>query len=139
MNVIRLHPNAKLPTRGSPGAAGFDLYALGHATVAPGAHCVIPTGIAIEMPWGFYARVAPRSGLAVRKGINVHAGVIDPDYRGEVSVAVINHGANPWDIEPGDRIAQLILEYFWRGEAVEVHALSNTERGTGGFGSTGMK
>lgn len=98
---------------------------------------MINTGIRIEMPFGFYGRIAPRSGLAVRKGINVHAGVIDADYRGEISVAVINHGDQNWNIEPGDRIAQIILEWHWRGTAEQAQKLNDTERGTGAFGSTG--
>lgn len=138
MKVKLLNEHAKLPTRGSPGAAGFDLYSVIQATVAPGAHVIIPTGIAIEMRPGWYGRIAPRSGLAIKHGINLHAGVIDPDYRGELSVAAINHGHSVWHIEVGDRIAQLVLEWHYRGDAEVVRDLTETPRGVGKFGSTGV-
>jgi len=100
---------------------------------------LIPIGIAIKMPDGVYGRVAPRSGLAVKKGIHVGAGVIDPDYRGEIHVLLFNNGKEPFEISIGDRIAQLILEKFEFHEILLVDSLSNeTDRGSGGFGSTGV-
>lgn len=137
MRVELLNEKARVPERASAHAAGFDLYATGNHVAMPGAHVVIPLGIAIEMPPGYYGRIAPRSGLAVRYGINIHAGVIDPDYRGELSVVAINHGSSTWHIHEGDRIAQLILEWHYRGE-VEVGKVSQSVRGAGGFGSTGV-
>jgi dUTP pyrophosphatase len=137
MKVKLIHPNAKVPTRGSPGAAGFDLYAVESAVVVPGAHVLIATGVCFEILLGWYGRVAPRSGLAVKFGINVHAGVIDSDYRGEVSVALINHGDTTWEIKVGDRIAQIVFEKCWDGGLIEIEELSQTKRGEGAYGSTG--
>jgi dUTP pyrophosphatase len=138
MKIKLNHPLAKTPTKGSSGAAGFDLYAVEHAVVAPGAHCLLATGVHFEILSSWYGRVAPRSGLAVKHGINIHAGVIDSDYRGEVKVAVINHGNTPWEVRPGDRIAQIIFEKCWSGNLWEVDELSDTKRGTGAYGSTGV-
>ena len=137
MQVMKLHKDAQLPTRGTAGSAGFDLYCVEDALVIPGAHVVVPTGIAVQMPFGFYGRVAPRSGLAIRYGINVHAGVIDPDYTGEIKVALINHGHSVFEIKKGDRIAQLILEWFSRCDAQWTDSFEQTNRGNNGFGSTG--
>ncbi|MGE0127203.1 MAG: dUTP diphosphatase [Blastocatellales bacterium] len=133
----RLHPKAKLPARGSNLAAGADLCCVEDFTLPPGERKSVPTGIAIEIPAGWYGRVAPRSGLATRHGIDTLAGVVDSDYRGELLVLLINLGAEPVSFKAGDRIAQLIVEraaacdYDWAEE------LSETERGGGGFGSTG--
>lgn len=137
LKVKKLHPDAQLPTRGTPHSAGFDLYCVENYTIPPGAHCAIPTGIAVKMPFGFYGRVAPRSGLAIKYGINVHAGVIDPDYTGEIKVALINHGNKIVEIRKGERIAQLILEWYSRCGAEWVESLEQTHRGASGFGSTG--
>ena len=137
LKVKKLHPEAQLPQRGTPGSAGFDLYCVQNHEIWPGCHAVLPTGLAVKMPFGFYGRVAPRSGLAIKYGINVHAGVIDPDYTGEIKVAMINHGTQAVDIRKGERIAQLILEWHWRGSAEWVEDLDTTHRGASGFGSTG--
>lgn len=133
-----LTPMAKLPTKGSVNAAGFDLYSAQVATLNHGQRLCISTGIAISIPPGYYGRIAPRSGLAVKNGANVLAGVVDSDFRGEVKVILINHGDTPMDIRQHDRIAQLIIERcgFWGFEQVE--ELEDTTRGTGGFGSTGV-
>jgi dUTP pyrophosphatase len=138
MKVKLNHLLARMPTKGSLGAAGFDLYAVERAVVFPGAHSLLPTGIHIEIEPGWYGRVAPRSGLAVKFGINVHAGVVDSDYRGEVKVAVINHGDRPWEVRPGDRIAQIIFEKCWDGDLEIVEVLSDSKRGIGAYGSTGI-
>lgn len=134
----KLHPNAQLPTRGSEHAAGLDLYAIEPALIKPSAQVKIPTGLAVEIPRNHYGRVAPRSGLAVNHGVNVHAGVVDSDYRGEIHVCLINHGNQPVDIRPGDRIAQLIIEQIRIMPATWANELAGTERGAGGFGSTGV-
>jgi dUTP pyrophosphatase len=137
-----LHEYAQLPTYGSDGAIGLDLHAVvpEHITVlAPGERALIPTGLAAAIPEGFYGRVAPRSGLAVKYGIDVLAGVIDSDYRGEIKVALVNLGDKPFDIRTGDRIAQLVLERADRVRPVWAAGdLPSTDRGTDGFGSTGV-
>jgi dUTP pyrophosphatase len=137
VKVKRIHPKAKLPARGSNRSAGADLSCLEAFTLGPGERKLVPTGLAVEIPPGWYGRVAPRSGLAANHGVDMLAGVIDPDYRSEVKVLMINLGDTPVSFDAGERIAQLIIEraavcdYLWADE------LSQTERGDGGFGSTG--
>jgi dUTP pyrophosphatase len=133
----RLHPEARLPSRGSERAAGLDLCAVERVTLAPGGRTAVRTGVAVAIPAGFYGRVAPRSGLAVRHGIDVLAGVIDADYRGEILCALVNHGREPFEIEPGARVAQLVVEAIATPEPAWADDLEETERGAGGFGSTG--
>lgn len=133
----RLHSEARLPSRGSEHAAGLDLCAVERVTLAPGARAAVRTGLAVAIPFGFYGRVAPRSGLAVRHGIDVLAGVIDSDYRGEILCALVNHGSEPFEIEPGARVAQLVVEAIATPEPAWADDLEETERGAGGFGSTG--
>jgi len=133
----RLHPGARLPTRGSRHAAGLDLYAVESVTIEPGARAAVRTGLAVAIPEGFYGRVAPRSGLAVRHGIDVLAGVIDSDYRGELLCAIVNHGHEPFVAEKGTRVAQLVVEAIITPEPAWADDLSATGRGVGGFGSTG--
>ena len=133
----KLHEDARLPTRGSALAAGLDLCALERVTIAAGGRAAVRTGLAVAIPRGFYGRVAPRSGLAVRHGIETLAGVIDSDYRGEILCALVNLGEEAFEIEPGARIAQLIVEAIALPEAVWAEDLEETERGAGGFGSTG--
>ena len=146
---IRLvHPAARLPARATPHAAGFDLYASESATipastVTPGGGVAIgrglvPTGLLLAIPPGLYGRVAPRSGLAVRNGIDVGAGVIDPDYREELKVLLFNFTARPFEVSPGDRIAQLIFERVGAPLLEPADALDETDR-AGGFGSTGLR
>lgn len=122
-------------------AAGLDLVAAIDAPIVlrPGERTGIGTGLAIELPPGFEAQVRPRSGLARKHGITLvnGPGTIDADYRGEIVVLVINHGAEPVPIAPGDRIAQLVIAPVVQAELVEVDELTETERGAGGFGSTG--
>lgn len=143
LKVKKLDPNAIIPTQGSAGAIGYDLYACVYedekVTVTFGDVTVVPTGIAIAIPKGYYGRVAPRSGLALKKGIHVLAGVVDRDYRGEIKIlltATMKGGA-PLQIKHGDRIAQLILERADSLDLEEVDDLEATGRGKGGFGSTG--
>lgn len=138
LNVKRLVPNAVLPTRGTPGAAGYDLYSTDGFIIMPGHRVVVTTGVAVELPSGTYGRIAPRSGLAVKHGIDVLAGVVDPDYTGEIKVVLVNTDLRrAFMIRPGYRIAQLILENYTSADVVEVPYVAETQRGGGGFGSTG--
>lgn len=140
LTVTRLTPNAILPVRGTPGAAGYDLYSTDGYVVLPGHRVVVSTGISIRVPDGTYGRIAPRSGLAVKHGLDTLAGVIDPDYTGEVKVVLVNTDMRvPFVIKPGYRIAQLILEKYEAAEVFEtVESYTATERAGAGFGSTGM-
>ena len=128
-----------LPAYASEGAAGMDVVAAEAATLAPGARAAISTGFAIAIPAGFEVQVRPRSGLALKHGITClnTPGTIDSDYRGEVKVILINLGAEPFEIARGDRIAQLVPAPVQRALLDLVASLDDTERGTGGFGSTG--
>lgn len=121
LHVSRLTPNAILPVRGSPGSAGFDLFSTSNYVILPGRRMVVSTGISLVFPEGTYGRIAPRSGLAIRHGVHILAGVIDPDYKGEVKVVLQNlDPVNPYVILPGYRIAQIILEkYDYVSEIVE--------------------
>ena len=138
LQVQRLNTIAKLPTYGGAEAAGMDLYSVCGATLAPGQRALIKTGIAIAVPKGHYARVAPRSGLAFKNGIDVLAGVIDSDYRGEVGAILINHSDVDFVVNPGDRVAQLIIEKIEQPKVVEAFSLDESVRGADGFGSTGV-
>lgn len=133
----RLHPAAKLPTRGSTHAAGLDLYSIAAETIAAHARALVRTGLSVAIPHGYYGRIAPRSGLAVRHGLDVLAGVVDADYRGEIMCALVNHGDEAIELEAGTRIAQLIIEAIATPDAAWSEDLSETERGGSGFGSTG--
>lgn len=141
--VKKLKPNAVLPTYGSEVAAGADLYAcLDEAvTIAPHETKLVPTGLAMELPLGWAGLVYARSGLASKRHLAPanKVGVIDPDYRGEVMVALHNHGTEPQTIDPGERIAQLVLTPYLTARFLEAEELSDTVRGEGGFGSTGTK
>jgi dUTP pyrophosphatase len=138
LEFMKLHVEAKLPTRGSRHSAGLDLYSIESLIIPAHGRAGVRTGLSVAIPGGFYGRVAPRSGLAVRHGLDVLAGVIDSDYRGEIICALINHGDGPLEIEAGMRIAQLIIEAIASPEPVWSEDLSETERGRGGFGSTGV-
>ena len=136
----RLSPHARVPTRARDGDAGYDLHALEAATLAPGERASVGTGITIGLPDGVAGLVLPRSGLAVRHGITVvnAPGLIDPGYRGELRVVLLNTDRRePFAVEPGDRIAQLLLVPFEAPPLVEVDTLEATARGAHGFGSTG--
>ena len=137
LKFLRLHPAAKLPTRGSREAAGLDLYAIEDVTFEAGGRAAVRTGLAVAIPRGFYGRVAPRSGLAVKHGLDVLAGVIDSDYRGEIVCALVNRGREAFALAAGQRVAQLIIEAIITPDAVWADALDETARGAGGFGSTG--
>jgi dUTP pyrophosphatase len=145
IRVLRLPHTADLPLPAyqSALAAGLDLVAAVPAqtpiTIAPGGRAMIPTGIAIALPRGHEGQIRPRSGLAARHGVTVlnAPGTIDADYRGEVQVILINHGTEPFVIERGMRIAQLVVARVERAELIEVQTLDATERASGGMGSTG--
>ena len=137
LKFLRLHPDARLPTRGSEGAAGLDLYAVEGITIAVGKRAAVRTGLSVAIAPGYYGRVAPRSGLAMKHGIDVLAGVIDSDYRGEIVCVLINLGDDSFFVEAGSRIAQLIVEAIASPQPEWAEELTETTRGTGGFGSTG--
>ena len=138
LKVKKLCYDAIVPTRGSDGAVGYDLYSAEDAVVpCQAGRALVGTGISVVLPPGVYGRVAPRSGLAVKHCINVGAGVIDPDYTGEIKVVLFNHGENDFEIKRGDRIAQLVLERYETPPVKEIEIIEETERGSGGFGSTG--
>lgn len=138
--VQRLNPTAELPARSHPGDAGFDLRALGHWQLAPGERAAIPTGISIAIPRGYVGLVHPRSGLALKHGVTVAnaPGTIDAAFRGEIKVILINHGSEPFLIENGDRIAQIVFVALAPLSLSEVNELPGTHRGSNGFGSSGL-
>ena len=139
---ITLGPRGTCPSYASQGAAGADLAASVEAPleILPGERAAVPTGIRMEVPAGYEAQVRPRSGLALSSGVTVlnSPGTIDSDYRGEVKVIIANHGRESFTIQPGDRIAQLVLTPVIRARFFVRESLENTERGEGGFGSTGV-
>lgn len=134
----RLNDKAKIPTRAHMNDAGLDLCSTEKLVILPQTRKIIKTGIALEIPEGYYGRVAPRSGLAANNGIDVFAGVIDCSYRGEICVILYNSDKNVLIVNEGDRIAQLIIEKYYNFPVEEVSDLSDTARGSGGFGSTGV-
>lgn len=137
IRVKKLSDTATIPTRGSEVAAGWDLYASQEVVVPARGKAIITTDIAIAIPVGFYGRVAPRSGMAWKKHTDIGAGVIDADYRGPVGVVMFNHSDEDLQIEVGDRVAQLVIEQISMAPLTEVDSLDDTERGEGGYGSTG--
>jgi dUTP pyrophosphatase len=141
LDVQLLHPRAHPPERTRPGDAGYDLRAVEGFALAPGARAVVPTGIALALPPGVAGLVVPRSGLAARHGLSVvnGPGLIDPNYRGEVRVVLVNLGDERYEGAAGDRIAQLLLVPYWGPGVRVVDALppSGDDRGANGFGSSG--
>ena len=138
LRVKKLSAVATIPSRGSEWSAGYDLSSAKAMTIAPGERAIVPTDLSIACPAGTYGRIAPRSGLTVKKGIHVGAGVVDADYRGPVGVVLFNLGDKDFEINVGDRVAQLILEQIMMAPVEEVEELEETVRGSGGFGSTGV-
>jgi len=138
--VARLLPDSKTPRRATKYAAGFDLHAAIGCTLEPFQRGLIPTGVGMAIPEGMVGLVCPRSGLAHKHGITVlnAPGIIDPDYRGDVGVLLINFGAEPFEIKQGDRIAQLVVVPHAGLSIVHLAYLDDTARGAGGFGSTGV-
>ena len=141
IRVKKLSPNANIPTYGSAGAAGADLYACldQDITIAPGETVFVPTGIALEVPTGCAGLIYARSSLGYKRGLAPanKVGVIDSDYRGQIMVALFNHGTVEQIVSHGDRIAQLVIAPVYTPGFEEVTALEDTQRGSGGFGSTG--
>nr|BBG22483.1 deoxyuridine triphosphatase [Dugesia ryukyuensis] len=134
----KLSENATVPSRGSVLAAGFDLCSAENCVIPARGKQLVKTDIQISLPEGCYGRVAPRSGLALKHFIDVGAGVIDQDYRGNVGIVMFNFSENEFPISKGDRIAQLICERIYTPELLECESLDETERGEGGYGSTGI-
>ena len=135
--VKRLTQTATLPTRGSVQAAGLDLYADACVSIMPHSNNLVPTGISVLIPTGCYGRIAPRSGVSVKTGLIVNAGVIDSDYRGEIKIVFQNPTRQYVDIKAGEKVAQLIIEKIALLDVKEVESLDDTTRGSNGFGSTG--
>lgn len=136
----RLTPSAKTPTKATSGSGAYDLYSVDELLLAQEGRYAFSTGLAMEIPRGYVGLVCPRSGLAIKQGASVlnAPGVIDADYRGEVKVIMVNHDIiNPIRVNRGDKIAQLLIVKAEEVEFEEVEALTSTERGSGGFGSTG--
>ena len=136
--IERCHPKAYLPSKGSAEAAGYDLYSVENWVIEPGGRADINIGIKTQIPKGFYGRIADRSGLAFNFGITVLAGVIDSDYRGEWKVILLNTGADSVVLDKGTRVAQVVLTKIADFPVVEIQYADETERGEGGFGSTGL-
>ena len=143
VKIVKLNPNAHIPTYGSASAAGADLYACIEQTVCihPGQTVLIPTGLSMEIEEGFAGFIYARSGLATKRGLAPanKVGVIDSDYRGQVMVSLHNHTNTPQSVEPGERVAQIVFAPVYQAQFCLVDALQETQRGTGGFGSTGTK
>jgi dUTP pyrophosphatase len=135
--VVEVSGEGAAPAYGSAAAAGADLRAAEDVTLGPGERTAVATGLHVAIPPGHVGLVWPRSGLAVKHGLDTLAGVVDSDYRGEVRVVLVNHGRDPVVLARGDRIAQLLIQRVERADFKRVESLETTSRGTGGFGSTG--
>lgn len=142
LKIKKLDPAAVIPQyqHGSVEDAGMDLCSIEEGVLAPGEYSLFKTGIAIALPTGYMGKVCPRSGLALNQGVTVlnAEGTIDPAFRGEIGVILVNQGQKPYKVNKGDRIAQLIIEKYERVEWDVVEKLNNTDRGDGGFGHTGI-
>ena len=140
VKVLRSDPAAQLPAYAHPGDAGMDVRSIEEVTLAPGARALVRTGLVLELPPDAEAQVRPRSGLALKHGVTVlnTPGTIDAGYRGEVGVILINLGDAPFKVEKGMKIAQLVVAPVAQAEIVEVPAVDASDRGAGGFGSTGV-
>ena len=136
IKVKKIHPDAKIPTSGSFNSAGFDIYSIEDYEFQPGEVHAVSTGIALEFEEGKACFIWDRSGMGF-KGMHRFAGLLDSDYRGEYKIVLCNHTKNVFKINKGDRICQGVIQDYYKGEFIEVDELSDTSRGTGGFGSTG--
>lgn len=136
----RMHPDAVLPSYAHPGDAGMDLRSVADVVIAPGKRALVPTGLVMLLPPGYEAQVRPRSGLALKHGVTVlnTPGTIDSGYRGEVGVILANFGDADFQVRKGDKIAQAVIAPVTRPELAETDKIDETERGAGGFGSTGV-
>ena len=143
LKLMRVREGAIIPKQATAGSAGYDLCACMDApqTIEPGERCVFPSGLAAEIPAGTAGFVFTRSGLGIKKGIHVTngVGVIDSDYRGEIQIGLHNLSTEPYTVQPGERIAQMIIMPYFEPVIEEVTSLTETDRGAGGFGSTGTK
>ncbi len=142
VRIVREDKEIPLPTYATSGASGMDLMAIEDIVIPPKKWCAVRTGLRIELPPGYEAQIRPRSGLALKHGITVlnTPGTIDPDYRGEIKVILINHGDEPYLVRKGDRIAQMVITKIEKvnlWEEINIETLTETERGEGGFGHTG--
>ena len=137
LKVMRLTQRATIPTKGSIKAAGYDLYSAHEYSIAPGTNGKVLTDIAVKFPPNSYGRIAPRSSLALEKGILIGGGVIDPDYTGNIGIIMYNGGKQDFVIHKGDRCAQMVVERIYMPQVMEVGSLEHTVRGSSGFGSTG--
>lgn len=140
VRICRTDPSAYLPTYAHPGDAGMDVRSVEEVTIAPGARALVHTGLVLMLPPDAEAQVRPRSGLALKHGITVlnAPGTIDAGYRGEVGVILVNFGEKPFTVEKGMKIAQLVIAPVTQAKVVEVSEIDPTDRGAGGFGSTGI-
>nr|WJJ54601.1 MAG: hypothetical protein [Otus scops adenovirus] len=134
----KITENAFPPVRATPYAAGLDLRSAHDTVILPGQRALVFTDLVFQIPYGYYGRIAPRSGLALKHCIDIGAGVIDSDYRGNVGVLLVNCGDKPFHVRRGDRVAQMILEKILLPNLLEVKDVDATVRGAGGFGSTGI-
>lgn len=138
VKINKMSNLAKTPQRSSVGSAGYDIYTIENCNVLAGKNKLIKTGIKIEMEDGVYAKICPRSGLAIKHSIGIGGGVIDSDYRGEICVIVFNHGDKDYEIRCGDRIAQIVFQRYLKVNFIEDEQLTKSVRGESGFGSTGI-
>ncbi len=141
LRLVKLDPAARIPSsaHGPEEDAGMDLHAVEAAEIPPGSWAGVGTGIAVEIPPGYEGQVRPRSGMARKHGVTLlnSPGTVDPGYRGEIRVTLINHGPAPYTVRPGDRVAQLVIHKYAAVEWKVAEDLAETARGAGGFGSTG--
>jgi dUTP pyrophosphatase len=140
VKILKLHDLAVVPEYKHDGDSGLDLYSIEEQILQPGDVKLIQTGIAIELPEGTEAQIRPRSGLALKHSVTVlnTPGTVDASYRGEIGVILINHGKNPFHVQQGMRIAQMVITPVIKAEIEQVNSLDETTRGSGGFGSTGV-
>ncbi len=139
LKVVLLTKNAKLPTKATAGSAGFDLYSAEEKDIPKNGRAIIKTDLSIQIPSNTYARIAARSGLSIRNGLQIGGGICDSDFRGNISVIIFNHSNTNFSVEKGDRIAQMVIEKISQPQIIEVTKLRNTGRDRDGFGSTGIK
>jgi len=141
VEIVKLDKTLPTPFYAHHGDAGMDLYSAVELVLNPGERAIVPTGLKIAIPYGFEVQIRPRSGLAAKHGISIvnAPGTIDHQYRGELGIIMINHGKDPFSVKKGERVAQMIFNKIEFAYLEEVEELSSTERGLGGFGSTGTK
>lgn len=138
VKILKINENAIIPKYATPGDAGMDLYSMEDYILKPGERKLFPTGLKMEYSKNYYTRIAPKSGLALKYGIDTLAGVIDSGYRGEYGVILINHGKEDFEVKKGMKIAQVIFEKIGRAKLIEVKELKETKRKDGAYGSTGV-